>query len=130
MRVVFDASAKCDNVSLNEILLPGIDYLKSLIGVLTKFRHGKYATMGDIEKMFLQVKVIEDLHALSFVYRDSDQDKISDYVMLTHLFGKKNSPCIANWSLKQSVKNEAKIILGTINKKLIQTIFLTRCQMK
>ena len=41
--------------------------------------------MGDIEKMFLQVKVIEeDLDALRFVWRDSEQDEISDYVMLSH----------------------------------------------
>ena len=47
--------------------------------------------------MFLQMKVKEqDLDALSFTWRDSDQDEISDYVMLGHLFGKKNSPCIAN----------------------------------
>ena len=85
MRVVFDASAKCDSISLNDKLLPGIDYLNSLIGVLTKFRHGKYAIMGYIEKMFLQVKVIEeDLDALRFVWRDSEQDEISDYVMLSH----------------------------------------------
>ena len=39
VRAVFHASGKCDNVSLNDKLLPGIDYLNSLIGVLTKFRH-------------------------------------------------------------------------------------------
>ena len=77
--VVSDASAKCDNIYLNNKLLPGMDYLNSLIGALTKFRHGKYAIMGDIEIMFLQLKVIEeDLDALHFVWRDSDQDKISD----------------------------------------------------
>ena len=81
VRVVFHASGKCDNVSLNDKLLPGIDYLNSLIGVLTKFRHGKYAIMGNIEKMFLQVKVIEvSMHCVSF--------------------GKKDYPCIVNWSLK------------------------------
>ena len=46
VRVVFDASAKCDNISLNEKLLPAIDYLNSLVGVLTKFRHGKYKHNG------------------------------------------------------------------------------------
>ena len=59
VRVVFDALAKCDNRSLNEKLLPVIDYLNSLVGVLTKFRHGKYAIIGDIKRMFLQVNVKE-----------------------------------------------------------------------
>ena len=112
--VVLNTSMKCDNISLNDKLLPVIDYLNSLIGVLTKFRYGKYAIMGDIEKMFLQVKVIEEyLDALHFIWRDSDQDKISDSLMLSHLFGKKDSPCINNRSLKQSVKNEAKIVFNT-----------------
>ena len=79
--------------------------------------------MGDIEKLFLQVKVM-DLNALPFVWIDIDQDEISDCVMLSHLFGKKDSPCIANWSLKQSVKNEAKIIQETLNKKLYMDDFL------
>ena len=71
VRVVFHASGKCDNVFLNDKLLQGIDYLNSLIGVITKFRHGKYAIMGNIEKMFLQVKVIEeDLDALRFVWEE------------------------------------------------------------
>ena len=39
--------------------------------------------------MFLQVKVKEeDLDAPCFIWRDSDQDEILDYVMLSHLFGK------------------------------------------
>ena len=104
-------------------MLPGIDYLNSLVGVLTKFRHGKNAIMADIEKMFLKVTE-DDLVPLPFVWRDSDQDEISDYVILSHLFGKKDSPCIANWSLKQSVKNEAKIIQQTVNEKFFMDKFL------
>ena len=57
VRVVFDASAKRDNIPLNDKLLQGIDYLNSLVGVLTKFRHGKYGIMEDTKTMFLQVKV-------------------------------------------------------------------------
>ena len=66
----------------------------------------------------------EDLDALRSVSRDSDQGGISDYVMLSHLFGKTDPPCIANWSLKESVKNEAKIIQQTINKKFYMDDFL------
>ena len=43
--------------------------------------------------------------------------------MSSHLFGK-DSPCIANCSLKQSVKNEAKIIQKTVNKKFYLDYFL------
>ena len=70
------------------------------------------------------MKVIEDFDALRFVWRDIGQDETSDYVMLSHLFGKKDSPCIANWSIKQTVKNEAKIIQETVNKKFYMDDFL------
>ena len=57
VRVVFNTSMKCDNISHNDKLLPGINYLNSFVGVLTKFRHGKYAIIGDIGKMFYKKKL-------------------------------------------------------------------------
>ena len=51
-----------------------------------------------LRKCFLQVKVVEeDLDPLRFFWRgQDDQDEISDYLKLSHLFGKKGSSCIAN----------------------------------
>ena len=46
VRVVFDASAKQQGTSLNESLSPGIDFLNNLVNVITKFRTGKYASIG------------------------------------------------------------------------------------
>ena len=42
--------------------------------------------------------------------------------MLSHLFGKKDSPCINNWSLKQSVKNEAQIVFNTYGFQLTKFV--------
>ena len=52
--VVFDASAKYHGTTLNENLLPGIDFLNNLANVITKFRTGKYAIIGDIDKCFIR----------------------------------------------------------------------------
>ena len=49
VRVVFDASAKINKTCLNGNLLPGIDLLNNLVSVITKFRNGKYAIIGDIK---------------------------------------------------------------------------------
>ena len=59
--------------------------------------------MGDIDKMFHQVRVCEsDIDALHFVWREKPEDELLDYVTLVHLFGKVDSPCIPNWSIKKS----------------------------
>ena len=106
LRVVFDASAKYQGTSLNENLLPVIDFLNDLVNVITKFRTGKYATIVDIDKTFHQVRVCgSDTDALRFVWREKPDDELLDYAMLVHLFGKVNSPCTANWSIKKAADN-------------------------
>ena len=106
VRFVFDASAKCQGTSLNENLLSGIDFLNNLVNVITKFRTGKYAIIGDIDKIFHQARVCEsDIDALRFIWREKPEDELLDYVLLVHLFGKVDSPCIANWSIKKAADN-------------------------
>ena len=96
IRVVFDAAAKHNNISLNEKLLKGPDSLNSFIGLLMRFRKGEYAVMADIGKMFHQTHVLEKYRdALRFLWGDKPTNKICDYIMNVHLFGKNDSPCCA-----------------------------------
>ena len=60
IRVVFDCSMKFQGVSLNDKLLQGPDLTNSLLGVLLRFRQGNITLIGDLEKMFYQVKVPKD----------------------------------------------------------------------
>lgn len=62
VRMVMDAAAKKNGVSLNENLLVGPDLLNSLTGVLMHFREQRAAIAADIEAMFHQVLVIEEDH--------------------------------------------------------------------
>ena len=68
VRVVFDVSVKYRGTSLNENLLPRIDFLNNLVKVITKFRTDKYAIIGDIDKMFHQVRVCESDIALYVLF--------------------------------------------------------------
>lgn len=52
IRVVFDCSAKYSGTALNDHLLTGPDLIKSLTGVLCRFRQHPIAIMCDVEKMF------------------------------------------------------------------------------
>ena len=57
LRVVYDCAAEYQRTSLNKKVLQGPDLMNKLIGVLLRFREGKYAMMADVEAMFYQVKV-------------------------------------------------------------------------
>ena len=107
VRVVFDGAAKFNETCLNENLLKGPDLLNNLFSVLLKFRSGRYALTSDIKQMFHQVRIIpSDRDALRFLWRYKVNEKMDEYVMNVHLFGKTDSPCCANWSLKRTALDQ------------------------
>ena len=99
-RVVFDAAAELDGVSLNTELLKGPDFLQNLCAVLLRFREERYALVADIYQMFHQILVRpQDQPALSFLWRGMDTTKPPDmYQMCVVIFGAKCSPTIATTS--------------------------------
>lgn len=102
-RVVWDAAAMVNKVSLNEMLLAGPDLLKPLPDILRRFREKQIAIVGDMKEMFHQVRVIDsDVHTQRFLWRDGNSNKAPEvFVILVLTFGGKNSPCSA-----QYVKNK------------------------
>lgn len=60
VRILFDSSAKFQDVSLNSVLFQGLDLCNSLLGVLLRFRREKIAVTMDVEQMFHNFKVPED----------------------------------------------------------------------
>ena len=71
IRVVFDCAAEYGSESLNKHLLQGTNLTNNLTGVLCRFRQEPMAFMCDIETMFHQVKVSEELRdLLRFLWRE------------------------------------------------------------
>ncbi|XP_043245891.1 uncharacterized protein LOC122393710 [Amphibalanus amphitrite] len=107
-RVVFDAAAKCSGVSLNECLLTGPDLLRTVPGVLMRFRQQAVAVTADIEKMFLQIGVIErDQSVLRFLWRDLDSSRPPDvYQMDRVVFGARSSPAMASYVLNRTAEDK------------------------
>lgn len=96
LRVVFDASAKFNGVSLNDVLLQGPDMMNSLIGILLRFRREEVAVCCDIEKMFYNFLVPEDQrNVLRFLWQEKE------YRMTVHLFGATSSPAVATFGLRK-----------------------------
>ncbi|CAH2210079.1 jg21451, partial [Pararge aegeria aegeria] len=102
LRLVFDAAAKFQNVSLNDYLLKGPDLLVSLLGIMMRFREHRIGITGDIKDMFLRIKILpEDQDALRFLWRDTPKDKLKVCAMTSLIFGANCSPFIA-----QFIKNK------------------------
>ena len=98
VRVVLDAAAQFDGISLHDRLYHGPDLTNNLVGVLIRFREEETAFTADIEAMFHQVKVIlDDADALRFLWWDTALSlPPKEYQMLVHIFGATSSPCCAN----------------------------------
>nr|XP_043067150.1 uncharacterized protein LOC122321372 [Drosophila bipectinata] len=55
IRIVWDAAAKTEGISLNTMLLKGPDQLAQLVPILHRFREKRIAIGGDIAEMFHQL---------------------------------------------------------------------------
>ncbi|CAH0663689.1 unnamed protein product [Chilo suppressalis] len=96
LRVVHDAAAKSNGVSLNNLLLTGPDLLQPLFDILLRFREGRVAMTADIKEMFPRFKIIEhDRDAQRFLWRDSPKDPLGVYRMSSMIFGAVSSPFTA-----------------------------------
>lgn len=100
LRVVYDGSAKLkpDDVSINDCLDQGPNYIPKLFDVLVKFRSHHVALTADIEKAFLMVGISEsDRDMLRFLWFDEPENlnsKISCFRFTRLAFGLRPSPAI------------------------------------
>ncbi|XP_062704002.1 uncharacterized protein LOC134286407 [Aedes albopictus] len=93
VRVIWDAAAKVQGISLNSMLLKGPDQMTSLLSVLFQYREREVAISGDIKEMFHQLLIREeDRCALLFLWRDSPEMPVEVMVMNVAVFGASCSP--------------------------------------
>ncbi|XP_070071080.1 uncharacterized protein [Drosophila takahashii] len=107
MRLVFDAAATINGISLNTMLLKGPDENPPLTTILFKFRQGKIAVCADIKEMFLQVQVRkEDQDSLRFLWRHGNRDaQVDTYKMIVLIFGAACSPSCAQYIKNINAEN-------------------------
>ena len=94
VRVCLDAKTKFQRFSLNDALLKGKLEMPDILQVITKFRVGKFAMVGDIQKMFWQIRLHTDDQKYHGVIWNENT-----YVFTRVCFGDKTSPPIAEESM-------------------------------
>ncbi|XP_062706457.1 uncharacterized protein LOC134287734 [Aedes albopictus] len=98
VRVIWDAAAKVNGVSLNSKLLKGPDQLTSLPAILFRFRLYGVAVTSDIQEMFHQIRIRkEDRDSQRFLWRAKPTDAPTVYVMDVATFGSTCSPASAQF---------------------------------
>lgn len=97
LRVVFDASSKCTNgLSLNRTLLNGHKLQTEVMTVLLLFRIGAVALTADVKQMFRQIWLNPDQRDYQrIIWRFSEGDPLSHYLLKTVTFGVAPSPYLA-----------------------------------
>ena len=108
LRIVFDGSAKSkeNNLSLNDYLENGPNFVPPIFDVLAKFRSKPIAMVADIEKAFLQISIDEkDRDVLRFLwYKVSDDKKAPRLLHLRFrrlVFGLKSSPSTLGYVINE-----------------------------
>lgn len=108
VRIVYDASARSNGVSLNDCLYTGPSFGQCILDILLRFRVPKVAFTADIEKAFLMVSMAqEDRDVLRFLWVDSIEKDLPRIVVLRFnrvTFGVSSSPFLLNATIQYHLK--------------------------
>ena len=108
VRVVYDASAKCNGPSLNDCLHVGPKFNQRINELLFRFRSYPVALVADIERAFLMISVNpDDRDVLRFLWVENPFDDDSKLVMLRFtrvVFGVSSSPFLLNATIKHHLE--------------------------
>lgn len=130
VRVVFDASCKSSNgKSLNDQLMVGATIQDDLFSLVLRWRKGRIAYTGDIEKMYRQFWVhSDDVKYQRILWRDRPDEPVKQYILLTVTFGTASAPFQAIRSLHHignEIENSQPEIAAAIKKKFYVDDFMS-----
>ena len=106
VRIVFDCSAKCNDISLNNVIHAGPKLQKELFDVLIRFHHNPVALICDIQEMYLQIEIeAEDRPLFRILWRDGETDRVPDvYEFCRVVFGKNSAPMEAQFVAQENAR--------------------------
>ncbi|XP_053406667.1 uncharacterized protein LOC123558187 [Mercenaria mercenaria] len=104
VRIVFDASAKYQNVCLNDVVYAGPKLQNELFDVLLRFRKKPVAIVCDIAEMYLRVGILETDRRFHRFLWNSKCDPPEQYEFNRLVFGVNASPFLAQFVAQENAK--------------------------
>ena len=108
VRVVFDCSAKFENMCLNDVLIPGPNLLNNMLGILLRFRTSHIAFTCDVKRMYYNFFVPPEyrdyLRFLWWPGGDLNAEPL-EYRMKVHIFGAVSSGAVATYGMRRIVQD-------------------------
>ncbi|XP_017471839.1 PREDICTED: uncharacterized protein LOC108363089 [Rhagoletis zephyria] len=103
LRVVFDCSCKTSSgLSLNDVMMKGPVVQDDLLSIVLRFRCFKFALTADVTKMYRQAWVTaEDCNYQAILWRNSSDERLAAYRLLTITYGTTAAPFLATRCLQQ-----------------------------
>ena len=110
-RVVFDASAKENGISMNDIIYIGPKLERDLVEVLVRFRRFPVALVCDVAQLYLCISTApKDLPYHWFLWRDLNQNQVPDHYEFNRLvFGVSTCPFQAQFVTQMHAKKNKKL---------------------
>ena len=127
VRVVYDASAPANGVSLNSCLHAGPSLLPNLMDILVRFRLHRVGVIADIEKAFLMISVnSQDRDVLRFLWVDDiakDNPTIIARRFARVVFGVNASPFLLNATLNHHISKYESVDPEFVS-KLLKSLYV------
>ena len=116
VRIVFDCAAKCDGISLNDMIHAGPKLQQDLFNVLVRFRRNPVGVACDIKEMYLQTEIEEqDRSHFRLFWRDFDSKREPDVFEFSRIvFGKNCAPMESQFVAQENARrNQDRYPLAT-----------------
>ena len=119
VRIVLNSSLKYKGLSPNDVWVKGPNTLNYMFGILLRFRVHKYALIGDIKKMYTNIRTTEaEKHMRRVVWRFTDTDKeFQTFGVDRVMFGDKPAAAVTSVAIRETAT-----IFKDINEEAAQKI--------
>ena len=104
VRIVFDCAAKCNGISLNDMIHARPKLQQDLFNVLVRFHQNPVGIACDIKEMYLQIE-IEEKNRSNFrlLWRDLDPNREPDvFEFSCVVFGKNSAPMESQFVVQEN----------------------------